>query len=101
MANDDSPSPPTAAEPLSPDDLARLFMSSTVPLPEPPSSRSALRRKLLIAALIGGVGVGASMMTCVGQTFSYRQARALEGIEQQLKTIRMDCAAPRVDPVKP
>jgi hypothetical protein len=36
-------------------------------------------------------------MSCVGQSFSYRQARAMEGIEQQLKEIRASCTkeAPR------
>ena len=100
MDNDSPPAPPDSppAPPetgtISPDDLARLLMASGMPSPEPPSGRSAMRKKLLIAALIGGIGVGTSVMSCVGQSFSYRQARALEGIEQQLKTIRMDCAQP-------
>lgn len=72
-------------------------MTSGMPSPEPPPSRSALRKKLLIAALIGGIGVGASVMSCVGQSFSYRQARALEGIEQQLKEIRAGCPATAVE----
>ncbi len=76
---------------LSPEDLARLIAS--MPTAEPPPSRGALRRKLLIAVLIGGIGVGASVMSCVGQSFSYRQAHALEGIEEQLKEIRTSCSA--------
>jgi len=84
--------PPTAPMPdLSPEDLARLLAS--MPGAEPPPSRGALRRKLLIAVLIGGIGVGASVMSCVGQSFSYRQAHALEGIEQQLKEIHASCSA--------
>jgi hypothetical protein len=54
--------------------------------------RRALRRKLLIAVVIAAIGLGASIMSCVGQSFSYRQAHALEGIEQQLKEIRASCA---------
>jgi len=64
-----------------------------MPSPEPPPSKSALRRKLLIATLIAAIGLGASFMSCVGQSFSYRQAHALEGIEQQLKEIRASCSA--------
>ena len=47
---------------------------------EPSSNKSALRRKLLVAALIAMAGLGASIMSCVGQAFSYRQVHALEGI---------------------
>jgi hypothetical protein len=91
MNNDDAaPQPPPDA--ISADDLARLMMASG--MPEHPPSKGALRRKLLIAALVGGLGVGASVMSCVGQSFSYRQARALEGIEQQIKALRAGCAAP-------
>lgn len=90
MDNNDAAPPPTP-DTISAEDLARLMMLGSVPSPESPQSKSTLRRKLLIAALIGGVGVGASVMSCVGQSFSYRQARALEGIEQQLKTTRIDC----------
>ena len=60
---------------------------------EPSPNRSALRRKLLVAALIAMAGLGASVMSCVGQAFSYRQAHALEGIEEQLKEIRASCPA--------
>lgn len=49
------------------------------------------RRKVLIAALITLLGVGASIMSCIGQSFTYRQARALEGIELQLREIRASC----------
>ena len=95
--SDDAPPVQPATETISPEDLAKLLMTSGMPSPEPPQSRSALRKKLLIAALIGGVGVGASVMSCVGQSFSYRQARALEGIEQQLKEIRASCSATAVE----
>jgi len=49
------------------------------------------RCKVLIAALITILGVGASIMSCIGQSFTYRQARALEGIELQLREIRASC----------
>ncbi|HSX22532.1 MAG TPA: hypothetical protein VLE97_07150 [Gaiellaceae bacterium] len=89
---------PTSA--ISPDDLAGLLAASAVPSPEPPPSKSALRRKLLLAVLVAGVGLGASIMSCVGQSFSYRQAHALEGIEQQLKEIRASCPATAVERAK-
>jgi hypothetical protein len=76
----------------SPEDLAQLFAAG-MPFPAPPPSPGSMRRKLLIAILIAGVGVGASFMSCVGQSFSLRQARALEGIEQQLTQIRASCVA--------
>jgi hypothetical protein len=78
---------------ISPDDLARLLMATGMPASDlpPPPSKSAIRRKIIIAALIAGVGVGASVMSCVGQSFSLRQARAQEGIEQQLKEINARC----------
>jgi len=79
------------AAPPSADDIAHLLMGSGIPMPPPPSNKGALRRKLLAAVLIAGVGVGASVMSCVGQSFSYRQARALEGIEQQLREVRASC----------
>jgi hypothetical protein len=53
-----------------------------------------MRRKLLYAVLVAAIGIGASIMSCVGQSFSYRQARAMEGIEQQLKEIRASCMKP-------
>jgi hypothetical protein len=76
---------------VSPEDLAKLL----VPVP----SKGALYRKLIIAALIGAAGLGASIMSCVGQSFSLRQARAQEGIEQQLKEIRAGCLgqAPKIE----
>lgn len=76
----------------SPEDLARLFLTSGLggsPPPPPPSRWSS---KLVGALLVAGIGLGASVMSCVGQSFSLRQARALEGIEQQLRQIRSSCA---------
>lgn len=98
MSDDDAvplPLPPTTqtTEEVSPEDLARLLMASGMPAPVPPPSKGALRRKLLVAVLIAAVGLGASIMSCVGQSFNLRQARALEGIEQQLKEIRASCPA--------
>jgi hypothetical protein len=75
------PSPPEVQE-ISPDDLARIRLASA----------RDKRQKLLIAALITAIGIGASIMSCVGQSFSYRQARALEGIEQQLEAIQASCS---------
>ena len=49
------------------------------------------RTKFLVTALITVLGIGASIMSCVGQSFGYRQARALEGIELQLREIRASC----------
>lgn len=94
-------STPTAA--MSPEDLAGLLASSGM-MPTPGSGASdstgkgSLRRKLLIAVVIAAIGVGASIMSCVGQSFSYRQARAMEGIEQQLKEIRASCPASTLQP---
>jgi hypothetical protein len=82
--------PPPAPGDISPEDLAQLLAMSG--MPGPASGKSSLRRKIIIASLIAGIGVGASVMSCVGQSFSYRQAHALEGIEQQLKEIRASCA---------
>ena len=83
---------PVATQNISPDDLAQLLMASGLPAPgEHPPNKSALRRKIIIAVLVAGIGVGASVMSCVGQSFSLRQARAQEGIEQQLKEIRASC----------
>jgi hypothetical protein len=72
----------TATAGLSPDDLARIRRAA---------ARES-RRKLLIAALITVLGIGASIMSCIGQSFGYRQARALEGIEQRLEKIHTDCS---------
>ena len=83
---------------MSPEDLAKLLMSSGM-MPSPGSApgglpgKGSLRKKLIIAALIAAVGLGASIMSCVGQSFSYRSAHALEGIEQQLKEIQARCSA--------
>lgn len=67
--------------------------ASGMPVPEPPPAPKSRWRKLLVAILIAGIGVGASFMSCIGQSFSLRQARALEGIESQLTQIRASCAA--------
>ena len=86
--------PPT--EQLSPDDLAKLLTASMMPTsssPEGLPGKGSLRKKLMVAVVIAAIGVGASIMSCIGQSFSYRQARAMEGIEQQLKEIRASCSA--------
>jgi uncharacterized protein YbjT (DUF2867 family) len=91
------PPPPPETQEISPDDLARMIAASAVPAPGiAPGGLpggGALRRKLLAAILIAAIGIGASIMSCIGQSFSYRQARAMEGIEQQLKEIRASCTA--------
>jgi hypothetical protein len=71
--------------------------TSGMPSPEAPPSRGLLRSKLFGALLIAGVGVGASIMSCVGQSFSLRQARALEGIEQQLTRIQLQQNCPGME----
>lgn len=89
---------PPSTEEMSPEDLAKLLRPSGI-MPSPGSApgdlpgKSSLHRKLLVAVLIATIGVGASVMSCVGQSFSYRSARAMEGIEQQLKEIRASCSA--------
>lgn len=55
-----------------------------------------MRTQLIIAILIAGIGGGASALSCVGQSFSLRQARALEGIEQQLQLIQARCSSDHV-----
>jgi hypothetical protein len=88
-APQDPPPPQPETQKISPEDLARMLEASgTNP---PPGNGRALRRKIVVAVLIAAVGVGASIMSCVGQSFSLRQARAMEGIEQQLKQIRAIC----------
>jgi hypothetical protein len=106
--------PPKDAPPetvrISPEVLASLFAASAMPLPgDPPSDNAnpgggnrAMRRKVYFAVAVATLGVGASIMSCVGQSFSFRQARAMEGIEQQLKEIRATCTvAPRVTTESP
>lgn len=55
------------------------------------ASAKTRRHKFLLTILITALGIGASIMSCVGQSFGYRQAHALEGIEQQLQEIRASC----------
>lgn len=108
--SDDAPSlgvphavPPTA-EAMSPEDLTRLLVTSGMmptPVASDPPGKGSLHRKLFLAVLIAAIGIGASIMSCVGQSFSYRQAHALEGIEQQLKGIRASCSAVAPSAVTP
>lgn len=63
------------------------------PSPAPAQARSSARAKLVGAILIAGVGLGASALSCIGQSFSLRQARALEGIEHHLARIQAACPA--------
>ena len=89
------PELPPEVQPLNQEELAALFAAAGVPGAAGNSNpgRGSLKRKLIVAALIAAIGLGASIMSCVGQSFSYRQAHALEGIEQQLKEIRASCPA--------
>ena len=82
---------------ISPEDLDRLAaVMAAVPSSARPStpspSRWSLRSKLIVTVLIAGIGVGASVMSCVGQSFSLRQARALESIDAHLATLSAGCS---------
>ena len=57
--------------------------------------RRRMRNQLLGAALLGGLSVGVSVMSCVGQSFALRQARALEAIQHALEG---HCAPPSPSP---
>lgn len=72
-----------------------VFASMGPHVVAPPPQRRLLGGKILGALLVAGIGVGASAASCVGQSFSLRQARALEGIEQQLRQLNASasCAA--------
>lgn len=91
---------PEASSASSEEELVRRLLGVAASTPEPPSRKGVLRRKLLVGALIAGAGIGASFMSCIGQSFSLRQARAQEGIEQQLKAIRASCTVPRMEPTR-
>lgn len=82
---------PSQSTPPMPEDMAAALAASMNAGPMP--SRHSMRAKVLGAILIAGIGVGASAMSCVGQSFSLRQARALEGIEQQLIQLRAGCTS--------
>jgi uncharacterized protein HemX len=60
--------------------------------------RRKMRQQIIGAALLGGLSVGVSLVSCVGQSFNLRQARALEAIEHQLETLTSahGCAPPTV-----
>lgn len=73
--------PARSVQEISPDALTQIHVASV----------KVRRHKLLLTILITALGIGASIMSCVGQSFSYRQAHALEGIEQQLQEIRSSC----------
>lgn len=60
--------------------------------------RRFLSGKILGTILVAAIGVGASGMSCVGQSFALRQARALEGIEQQLRQLNTSTHCGRNDP---
>ena len=53
--------------------------------------RRSMRRKVIGAVLLAALSAGVSVMSCVGQSFSLRQAQALEGIQRELATINMRC----------
>ena len=91
-ADPSGPSDPTMppSPQIAPEELAQLLAAGMPPGALP--GAGGIRKKLLVAVLIAAIGVGASIMSCVGQSFSLRQARAQEGIEQQLKEIRASCS---------
>ena len=112
MSDDDTHADPPDKQTISPEDLEKMRAAwklrevqeneqsaarsadDVVPRPSPVGG-SGLGKKLLGAVLIAAIGVGASIMSCVGQSFSYRQARAMEGIEQQLKELRAEIQTSR------
>jgi hypothetical protein len=50
-------------------------------------ARRSMRRKLIGAAAFTLLTVGVSIMSCVGQSFGLRQARALESIDHRLEVL--------------
>jgi len=51
-----------------------------------PAPRRVLRQ-IILTAVISVVSAGAATMSCGGQSFSLRQARALEAIQHQLEAL--------------
>jgi hypothetical protein len=98
MSDFHSPEVPPEVSVPSPEDLARMFAVSGFGGDPPSRPGRSARAKLLGAILIAGIGIGASVLSCVGQSFSLRQARALEGIEQQLTRIQ-SCRDGRAAPL--
>jgi hypothetical protein len=49
--------------------------------------RKSHRRKMYLAVAFGVISTSVSVMALIGQSFSLRQARALEAIEHQLERI--------------
>jgi len=86
---------------MSPEDLGQLLAAMNAgPAPSGSSRSSTTRRgslfrKFLYAVLVAAIGIGASFASCIGQSFSLRQARALESIETQLQGLRTDLATGR------
>jgi len=88
---------------FSPEDLDRLAaVMATAPASAHPHApapgRWSLRSKLILTVLIAGIGAGASVMSCVGQSFALRQARALESIDAHLAAMTTSCSN---SPTKP
>ncbi len=60
------------------------------PMPAPmdvEQQRRKHRRQIAMALVVGALSAGATVMSCVGQSFSLRQARALEAIEHRLEVL--------------
>jgi hypothetical protein len=56
--------------------------------------RKKMRRQLIIGALVGALGIAATAMGIIGQSFSYRSAHALERIGDQIEVLsKQRCAA--------
>lgn len=103
VSPDDPTQPQNEGIPMpSPEDLARVLATPSFAV-DPAPSRVSMRGKLIGAVAIAAIGIGASVMSCVGQSFSLRQARALEAIEQQLQQLRASCVAapqPKIEEVR-
>lgn len=59
------------------------------------NARRSVRRKVILAAVVTAISVGVSVMSCVGQSFSYRQAKAMESIDHRLELILDRCTTTR------
>ena len=80
---------------IGPAELLEHF--ATAPPPDPEIERRlrrSLRWKIAAGVLVGMISAGASALSCAGQSFSLRQARALERIEQHLNAIERQRCAP-------
>ena len=85
---------------MDPEEAAKRVVPqpSWVPTAQEQAIRKKMRRQIIIAAVVGALGVAATAMSLIGQSFSYRSAHALERIGDQIEVLsRQRCApeAPR------